>query len=1066
MGALFDRSIHPLYTVMAFVSAAIVLLLLISGTNNRKEEIKKNHKLIFIWVIFFCLQDGVWGLFASHIFYNDAGLFFMSNIFHLSAIFSAFAWTAYFLSRIKEETRHAKLNLSFAGIVALIQFGMVAVNLSSRFMFYVDEHGWYQTTDYRAIMFYLQFVTYILIGIVSFIGTARQQKNSKKGLSAIFFVNLSPLLFSIFQMIYPDAPADSIGFAIGCVIIKLFLSREYDEQVFTLEQTQEQLKESLAFTDFFLDQYISAYYVDLKDGSYKVYRRTEELEREYPIVDNYFSSLKDYINKAVHPDDRAGLTAIMEPHNLKEKLKASPSFTHIFKEISSESERVYKVQVIRGADEDHMAFGFFDMTEEYQEQQKRLLGAIPLSPDVLAKANIGLWSFELDEGCAPRMYVDDAMLKLIGLDHQISPEKTYHAWYDNIDDGSYDLVADAVAKMTSGEHAEVQYPWHHPNGDTWIVRCGGVRNPEYTKGIRIEGTHQNVTALIHFDEKERARAKKLESELAIEKIRTEALSFIADHEPDMEEALDFFGEQILRFTGCDQVIFHELNGKRILRNAPGIVDLPQAVCSRCPVTDPNSAVFGESDILCINDCSEGYRGTTVHTDCPVKSAYMQRIYSGGELTGLFSVHYINEQHTFSEDDIDILKMVAVCLGLMIGRVKEKQDEIARIEAESSSKAKTEFLFNMSHDIRTPMNAILGYTDIAMNHIEEQQRVRDSLNKIRVSSNHLLKLINDILEMSRIEAGKMEIVREPLNVKEASDGIINMSQVLADQKEIKFKAIVGDLANPYIYADELHTKQVLINIISNAIKYTNPCGTVLYQIEQLGSPEGGIAWYRFTVTDNGIGMSDEFQKHIFESFSREQSATVSKLEGTGLGLSIVKKIVDKIGGTITVQSKLGEGSTFVVEIPFEVLDDKAVEAFIASQSEEEILLDATSFKGLKALLVEDNEMNREIAIEILEEVGLVIDTAEDGAIAVRMVSEKGTGYYDFILMDIQMPVMNGYEATAKIRELPGGSEIPIIALSANAFNEDVERSLAAGMNAHAVKPIDVRSLFETIQRLVK
>lgn len=698
--------------------------------------------------------------------------------------------------------------------------------------------------------------------------------------------------------------------------------------------------------------------------------------------------------------------------------------------------------------------------------QKAKLGTIALDRDILTKAKIGLWAFELDEGCAPRMYADDAMLKLIGLDHQISPEETYHAWYDNIDDGSYDLVADAVAKMTSGEHAEVQYPWHHPNGDTWIVRCGGVLNPEYTKGIRIEGTHQNVTALIHFSEKERARAKKLESELAVEKIRTEALSFIADHEPNVDEALDFFGKNVLELTKCDQVVYHGINGNRILLNAPGISDLPQEICSECRINDFSSDAFGENDIICINDCSDGYRGVTVHSNCPVRSSYMQRIYSGGELTGLFSVHYINEQHTFSENELGILKTVAVCLGLMIGRVKEKQEKIARIKAESSSKAKTEFLFNMSHDIRTPMNAIIGYTDIAMNHIEEQQRVRDSLNKIRVSSNHLLKLINDILEMSRIEAGKMEIVREPLNAKEASDGIINMSQALANQKEINFKAIVGDLANPYVYADELHTNQVLINIISNAIKYTNPGGTVLYQIEQLGSPEGGIVWYRFTVTDNGIGMSDEFQKHIFESFSREQSATVSKLEGTGLGLSIVKKIVDKIGGTITVQSKLGEGSTFVVEIPFEVLDDKAVEAFIASHSEEEILLDATSFKGLKALLVEDNAMNREITAEILEETELELETAEDGAIAVRMVSEKGTGYYDFILMDIQMPVMNGYEATAKIRELPGGSEIPIIALSANAFKEDVDRSLAVGMNAHAVKPIDVRSLFETIQRLVK
>lgn len=523
----------------------------------------------------------------------------------------------------------------------------------------------------------------------------------------------------------------------------------------------------------------------------------------------------------------------------------------------------------------------------------------------LGNANIGLWSFELDEGCAPRMYADEAMLGLIGLDHQISPEETYHAWYDNIDPGSYDLVADAVAKMTNGEHAEVQYPWHHPNGETWIVRCGGVRNPKYAKGVRIEGTHQNVTELIHYDEELRKREER-----------------------------------------------------------------------------------------------------------------------------------------------------------------QREDEIARIKAEASDKAKTEFLFNMSHDIRTPMNAILGHTDIAINHINEQDRVKDSLEKIKTSGGHLLKLINDILEMSRIEAGKLEIVKEPLSIRKASDGVSSMSQSLADKKDITFQTIVGELENPYIYADELHTNQVLINIISNAIKYTNSGGTVLYRIEQIGPPTDGIAWYRFTVSDNGIGMSDEFQKHIFESFSREQSSTVSKLEGTGLGLAIVKKIVDKIGGTITVQSTLGEGSTFVVEIPFEVLDEKAIEAFTASQSEETIISELASFEGMRALLVEDNAMNREIATEILEETGLALEVAEDGAIAVEKVSEKGTGYYDFILMDIQMPVMNGYEATARIRELPGGSEIPVIALSANAFKEDIDRSIAAGMNAHVSKPIDIKALLDIMQKFAK
>ena len=902
MGAIFDRNVHPLYTVMAFISAVIVVLLLISGTHNRKG-IEKNHKLIFLWVMFFCLQDGIWGLFASHIIYNDTGLFAVSNVFHLSAILSAFAWTLYFLSRINIKTGQKKLYLTFAGIFVIIQVCMVIANLFTHFMFYVDEYGWYQTTDYRAIMFYLQFATYIFIGIVSLLGTAREQNNRRGSLSVIFFVNLSPLLFGVFQLIYPDAPADSIGFAIGCVIIELFLSREYEQQVFSLEQMQEQLQESLTFTNFFLNQFVSAYYVNLEDLSCRVYKRTDALDKGYPIMDDYFYSLKNYINEAVHKDDKAELLSLLNPDSIKLALRETNSFTNVFRDISLGEEKIYKVQVIRGADKYHAAFGFEDVTEEYLEQQSHLLGAIPLSSDVLIKANIGLWSFELDEGCEPRMYADEAMLKLIGLDHQVSPEETYHAWYDNIDDASYDLVADAVAKMTSGEHAEVQYPWHNPNGETWIVRCGGVRNFEYKKGIRIEGTHQNVTELLHYDEEERKREER-----------------------------------------------------------------------------------------------------------------------------------------------------------------RREDELARVRAEASSKAKTEFLFNMSHDIRTPMNAILGYTDIAMNHIGEPDKVNDSLKKIRLSGGHLLNLINDILEMSRIEAGKMEIVSAPVNVYESSEGVITMSRSLAATKSIAFNVETVDFKNPYIYSDELHVNQVLINLISNAIKYTNPGGTVEYKVEQVGDPVEGTVIYRMTVKDNGIGMSEDFQKHLFESFSREQSATVSKQEGAGLGLAIVKKIVDMIGGTITVQSKLGVGSTFTVELPFKVMDEKAIEEFEASRKKDTVSFDDYSFDGKKVLLVEDNEMNREIATEILEEVGLVTDTAEDGAIAVKTVAEKGTGYYDFILMDIQMPVMDGYEATAEIRKLPDGHEVPIVALSANAFKEDIERSLAAGMNAHVSKPIDIKELFDTLKML--
>lgn len=245
MGDLFDRNVHPLYAVMAFVSGLIVLLLLISGMRKRKE-MQRNHKIIFMWVIFFCLQDGVWGLFASHIFRSDTGLFLMSVVFHLSAALSAFGWTVYFLSRIKTAINHRRIYSGISVALLVVQLGLIIANFFDHFMFFVDQDGWYQTTDYRAILFYLQFAVYIIIGIVSFIGTAGERGETGDSLLTIFFVNLSPLFFSVFQLIYPDAPADSIGFAIACVIIELFLSRDYKEQVYTLEQVQQKLEETVA----------------------------------------------------------------------------------------------------------------------------------------------------------------------------------------------------------------------------------------------------------------------------------------------------------------------------------------------------------------------------------------------------------------------------------------------------------------------------------------------------------------------------------------------------------------------------------------------------------------------------------------------------------------------------------------------------------------------------------------------------------------------------------------------------------------------------------------------------
>ncbi len=387
-------------------------------------------------------------------------------------------------------------------------------------------------------------------------------------------------------------------------------------------------------------------------------------------------------------------------------------------------------------------------------------------------------------------------------------------------------------------------------------------------------------------------------------------------------------------------------------------------------------------------------------------------------------------------------------------------------ARAASRAKTTFLFNMSHDIRTPMNAILGYTEIALRHGDDPQRVADSLQKIKTSGGHLLNLINDILEMSRIEEGKMVLTNAPLDLREMIESVKLMGEVLALPKAIDFKVNVRKLPNPYVYTDELHFNEVLINVLSNAVKYTPEGGCVQYSIEQVSDVMDGQANYRFEISDTGIGMSEEFQEHLFEAFSRENTSTVSRQEGAGLGLSIVKRITDLAGGSLRVESELGKGTKFIIVMPFQVMDEAAIASFEEEHLSVEEWGGDMALTGKRVLVVEDNEMNREIALEILEDSGLVVETAEDGKIAVQLVSSKGPDYYDFVLMDIQMPVMNGYEATIAIRKMPGYEQLPIIALSANAFEEDRKKSLAVGMNAHEPKPMKIESLLQTMRRVMR
>ena len=529
------------------------------------------------------------------------------------------------------------------------------------------------------------------------------------------------------------------------------------------------------------------------------------------------------------------------------------------------------------------------------------------------------------------------------------------------------------------------------------------------------------------------------------------------------------------------------------------------------------------------------------------------------------------------------------------KLKESHHELetALMHAESANSAKTTFLNNMSHDIRTPMNAIIGFTSLAASHVDNKEKVKEYLSKISTSSEHLLSLINDILDMSRIESRKVKINENPLHLPELLHDIRTIVQPNITSKQLDFLIDTVDVKNEDIIADKLRLTQILLNILSNGIKFNRTGGTISLRIRQLKSAPTGYGNYQFIIRDTGIGMKPEFQEHIFESFTREETSTVSGIQGTGLGMAITKNIVDMMGGTITVKSEEGQGSEFTVNLTFKLcgeaksyekieqlqglkvlvadddtdtclsisgmlteigmrsewtvsgkeavirakhsmemgdefyayiidwlmpdmngietvrrirrvigdsspiiiltaydwsdIEEEAKEAGVTAFCEKPLFMSQLRelltnpvpktkepekrewiYNGKRILLVEDNELNQEIAQTILEDAGFMVETANDGVEAVKKMEQAVPGQYDLILMDIQMPVMNGYEAAKQIRSLKNRetASVPIVAMTANAFEEDREKSYEAGMNGYLAKPVSAEALINTIDKIMK
>lgn len=421
--------------------------------------------------------------------------------------------------------------------------------------------------------------------------------------------------------------------------------------------------------------------------------------------------------------------------------------------------------------------------------------------------------------------------------------------------------------------------------------------------------------------------------------------------------------------------------------------------------------------------------------------------------------------------IDIIISLVAVLELLIGekyvRVQAIADKRAKDElglalkkAEDANKAKTIFLSNMSHDIRTPMNAIVGFSDLLEKELTNQEKAKEYINKIKSSSEFLLSLINNVLEVARIESGKTELHEKSENIESLHDEVVSIFEEQMKDKKLIFNHII-DVKHKIAYLDSTKLREILLNVLSNAHKYTLSGGTVDYSLKEIAPKEEGKATYRVVVQDTGIGMSKEFLANLFDEFSRERTTTESGIIGSGLGMSIVKQLIDLMKGDIEVKSEKGKGTTITITLSFKISTEE--ESKLDTKNDEVI-----DVKGKRILLVEDNLLNSEIAATILEDSGFIVEAVENGQECINKINEMDECYFDVILMDIQMPIMNGYEATKIIRKMENErkAHTPIIAMTANAFEEDKKASLEAGMNGHITKPIDPSIMIKVVSSILK
>lgn len=680
-------------------------------------------------------------------------------------------------------------------------------------------------------------------------------------------------------------------------------------------------------------------------------------------------------------------------------------------------------------------FGCYLLVRNSSREEERI--RLSENESIINQAGIGIWNVILEQGKPNRLSINGKMMELLGFaGEEHTEEELYDLWYARIEETSKENLFKATDKMKKGFVEEVMYLWNHPTLGERYVRCGGTSIRDRNGNIILRGYHVDVTEA----QIEHKYQEKHEQEmLLLQKLVMAALDTVyprvvkanlTQNTVDILAAESYFEGVVGDTTSVEELI---------------------EITSRLVPNDGQRAAFRfkfnrQSQIEAYE---KGERSIQlIH----------QQMGEDGDM------HWMETSVIFVETDSP--DIIQVSFSRCVDDEIESENMLmqAMEEAERASSAKTDFLFSMSHDIRTPMNAIIGFTGLLKNHLDDPDKSRDYLSKIEQSSEYLLSLINNVLGLARIESGKAEVNASLANTREMGGAVIVIFSEQFVKKNIEFDCYLH-AEHENVYMDTVKIREIFLNLISNALKYTPEGGKVCFHTEEIPCAEEGYCIYRTIISDTGIGMSKEFLPHLFEDFSREHSSTESKVSGTGLGMPIVKRLLDLIGGTIEVESELGKGTTFTIEVRYKIASEDEI-----SRLKNRGRYGETSeapLTGKRILLAEDNDLNAEITMEILREYGIESERAEDGIQCLAMIERAEPFYYDAVLMDIQMPNMDGYKATQMIRAMddPGKSDIPILAMTANAFEEDVQQALAVGMNGHLAKPIEVDLLIQTIRNVL-